>query len=74
MEEKRKWFFENMQALEFSTYYMKNQNMMKEVQHLYYKMVAMLMGAYTNDDITEEEFWIFVDYLADVQNDLFRVI
>lgn len=74
MKDKRMMFFENMQALEFSTYYMKNQNMMKEVQHLYYKMVAMLMGAYTNDDITEEEFWIFVDYLADVQNDLFRVI
>ena len=59
MQDKRMMFFENMQALEFSTYYMKNQNMMKEAEHLYYNMVAMWMGAFANDEITEHAFLIF---------------
>lgn len=71
MKDKRMMFFENMQALEFSTYYMKNQNMMKEAEHLYYNMVAMLMGAFANDEITEHEFLIFDDYLGEVHIDLF---
>lgn len=71
MKDKRMMFFENMQALEFSIYYMKNQNMMKEAEHLYNKMVAMLMGAFANDEIIEHEFLIFYDYLGDVHIELF---
>lgn len=45
---------------------------MKEAEHLYYRMVAMLKGAYANDEITEHEFMIFNDYLSEVYNDLFK--
>lgn len=61
-----------MQALEFSAYYMKHSNMMKEAEHLYYKMIATLMGALANDEITEHDYLIFVDYLSDVNNELFK--
>lgn len=74
MKDKRMMFFENMQALEFSLYYMKHWNMIEEAEHLYYSMVATLMGAFANDEITEHEFLIFDDYLVGVRNDLFRVI
>lgn len=36
MKDKRMYFFENMQALEFSLYYMKHWNMIEEAEHLYY--------------------------------------
>lgn len=72
MEDNRTWFFEIMQALEFSTYYMKNQNMMKEAECLYNKMVAMVVGAFVNHEITEHEFSIFDDYLSNVYNELFK--
>lgn len=72
MKDKRMMFFENMQALEFSLYYMKHWNMIKEAEQLYYSMVATLMGAYANDEITGHEFLIFDDYLSDVSKDLYK--
>lgn len=61
-----------MEVLEFSVYYMKHGNMMKEAEYIYYRMVAMLMGAFANDEITEHEFLIFDDYLSEVHNELFK--
>lgn len=72
MKDKRMQFFEYMQALEFSLYYMKHWNMIKEAEQLYYSMVATLMGAYANDEITGHEFLIFDEYLSEVHNELFR--
>lgn len=70
MKDKRTLFFDKMQVLEFSVYYLKDWNM-KVVEQLYYNMVAMLMGAFANDEITEHEFLIFDDYLGDVHIELF---
>lgn len=61
-----------MQALEFSVYYMKHWNMMKEAEHLYYSMVSVLMGAFANDEITGHEYLIFDEYLDEIYNDLFK--
>lgn len=72
MKDKRMMFFEKMQALEFSAYYMKHWNMIKEAEQLYYSMVAALMGAYANDEITGHEYLIFDDYLSNVYNELFK--
>ena len=72
MKDKRMLFFENMQALEFSVYYMKYWNMIVEAKYHYYTMIALLMGAYANDEITGHEFLIFDDYLSDVYNELFK--
>ena len=72
MKDKRMMFFDYMEVLEFSAYYMKHRNMMKEAEHLYYRMVATLNGAYANDEITGHEFLIFDDYLSDVSKDLYK--
>lgn len=72
MKDKRTLFFENMQALEFSLYYMKHWNMIEEAEHLYYRMVATLMSAYANDELTGHEYLIFDDYLSNVYNELFK--
>ena len=72
MKDKRIKFFEYMEALEFSVYFMKHWDMKKEAELLYYNMVAELMGAFANDEITSLEFMIFDDYLNDVYNELFN--
>ena len=70
MKDKRMMFFDYMEVLEFSAYYMKHRNMMKEAEHLYYRMVAVLKDAYANDEITGHEYLIFDEYLSNVYNEL----
>lgn len=72
MKDKRMMFFENMQALEFSLYYMNHWNMIEEAEHLYYSMISTLLRAYSNDVIGLHEFLVIDDYLDDVHNDLFK--
>ena len=56
MKDKRMLFFENMQALEFSLYYMEHWNMIEEAEHLYYSMISTLLRAYSNDVIGLHDF------------------
>lgn len=36
------------------------------------RMVATLMSAYANDELTGHEYLIFDDYLSNVYNELFK--
>lgn len=71
MKDKRTLFFDKMQILEFCVYYMKNLNMVKEAEQLYYSMITVLMEAFANHEITSHEYLIFDDYLYNVHIELF---